>query len=78
VKPYDEAFIGQMVKTLRGQGQTFRQIAEQMTSIKVRSKNGKLKWHPMMVKRAVSELSGFPGNPNFTPDLNGQFVNEFA
>jgi len=29
-------------------------------------------------EKAVSELSGFPGNPNFTPDLNGQFVNEFA
>jgi hypothetical protein len=58
VKPYDEAYVGQMVKSLRDQGQTYRQIAQKMTSIKVRSKNGKLKWHPMMVMRAVGEVSG--------------------
>lgn len=53
VKPYDEVDIGQMVKSLRNKGQTYRQIAQKMTSIKVRSKNGKLKWHPMMVKRVL-------------------------
>lgn len=53
VKSYDEVYIGQMVKSLRDKGLTYRQIAQKMTSIKVRSKNGKLKWHPMMVKREL-------------------------
>jgi hypothetical protein len=42
-----------MVKTLRKQGHTYRQIALEMTSIKIRSKSGKVKWHPMMVKRLL-------------------------
>ena len=80
VKPYDEADIGQMVKSLRNKGQTYRQIAQKMTSIKVRSKNGKLKWHPMMVKRSVSEMCRFSTekSPTMLPDLNGQFEAEFA
>ena len=59
VKSYDEVYIGQMVKSLRDKGQTYRQIAQQMTAIKVRSKNGKSKWHPMMVKREL-ELNETP------------------
>ncbi len=80
IKPYDEVYIVQMVKTLRDQGQTYRQIAQKMTAIKVRSKSGKLKWHPMMVRRAVSEMCRFSTekSPTMLPDLNGQFEAEFA
>lgn len=41
------------IKDLREEGMTFRQIAQRMTALKIPSKNGKFKWHPMMVKRAL-------------------------
>ncbi len=41
------------IRDLRGEGMTFRQIAQRMTILKIPSKNGKKKWHPMMVKRAL-------------------------
>ena len=39
------------IKDLRAEGMTFRQIAQRMTALRIPSKNGKMKWHPMMVKR---------------------------
>ena len=41
------------IKDLREEGMTFRQIAQRMTVLRIPSKNGKLKWHPMTVKRAI-------------------------
>lgn len=41
------------IKDLRAEGMRFRQIAQRMTALRIPSKNGKSKWHPMMVKRAT-------------------------
>jgi transposase len=43
------------IKDLRAEGMTMRQIAQRMTVLKIPSKNGKLKWHPMMIKRIIGE-----------------------
>jgi hypothetical protein len=40
-------------KDLRTEGMTLRQIALRMTALRIPSKNGKIKWHPMMVKRIL-------------------------
>lgn len=41
------------IKDLRMEGMTLRQIAQRMTALKIPSKNGKSRWHPMMIKRIV-------------------------
>ncbi len=41
------------IQDLRAEGMTMRQIAQRMTVLQIKSKNGKRKWHPMMVKRIL-------------------------
>lgn len=41
------------IKDLRSEGMTMRQIAQRMTGLRIPSKNGKLRWHPMMIKRII-------------------------
>ena len=41
------------IKDLKAEGMTLRQIAQRMTVFRITSKNGKTKWHPMMVKRIL-------------------------
>jgi len=41
------------IRDLRAEGMTLRQIAQRMTVLRIPSKNGKLKWHPMMVQRII-------------------------
>ena len=48
----EQQIIG-AIKDFRIEGLTFRQIAHRMTALRIPSKNGKLKWHPMMVKRVL-------------------------
>jgi hypothetical protein len=43
------------IKDLKAEGMTFRQIAQRMTALRIPSKNGKLKWHPMMIKRIFDQ-----------------------
>ena len=42
------------IKDLRSEGMSLREIAQRMTVLRIPSKNGKLKWHPMMVKRILN------------------------
>ncbi len=52
-----ELQIIEAIKDFRTEGLKMRQIAERMTALRIPSKNKKLKWHPMMVKRIIdSEL----------------------
>jgi hypothetical protein len=48
-----ELRIIEAIRDFRSEGLTMRQIAERMTALRIPSKNGKLKWHPMMVKRVI-------------------------
>jgi IS30 family transposase len=48
-----EQLIIEVIMDFRDDGLTFRQIAQRMTALNIRSKNGKKKWHPMMVKRII-------------------------
>ncbi len=41
------------IRDLRAEGITLRQIAQRMTVLRIPSKNGKIKWHPMMIKRIL-------------------------
>ncbi len=41
------------IKDLRNEGMTLRQIAQRMTELRIPSKNGNSKWHPMMVKKST-------------------------
>lgn len=41
------------IQNLSSDGMTLRQIAQRMTVLGIASKNGKVKWHPMMVKRIL-------------------------
>ncbi len=45
------------IRDLRAEGMTLRQIARTMTILSISSKNGKMKWHPMMVKRIIDRLA---------------------
>lgn len=45
------------IKDLRNEGMTFRQKAQQMTALRIPSRNGKLRRHPMMVSRILDGLS---------------------
>jgi len=49
-----ERLIIEAIRDFRAEGLTMRHIAEKMTALRIPSKNGKLKWHPMMVKRVLS------------------------
>ena len=48
-----ERLIGDAIKDFRADCLTYRQIAQRMTALKILTKNGKVKWHPMMIKRIV-------------------------
>ena len=48
-----ELQIIKAIRDFRAEGLTFRQIAQRMTALRIPSKNGKVKWHPMMVKRIL-------------------------
>jgi hypothetical protein len=48
-----EQLIIEVIKDFRDDGLTFRQIAQRMAALNIPSKNGKKKWHPMMVKRII-------------------------
>jgi hypothetical protein len=48
----EQQIIG-AIQDFRSEGLTFRQIAQRMTALRIPSKNGKVKWHPMMVKRII-------------------------
>lgn len=51
----EQQVIG-VVKDLRAEGMTLRQIAQRMTALRIPSKNGKIKWHPMMIKRILDSF----------------------
>lgn len=46
-----EQHVAGMIQDFRSEGLTLREIAKRLTSLRIPSKNGKYKWHPMMVKR---------------------------
>jgi hypothetical protein len=48
-----EQQIMEAINDFHADGLTLRQIAQRMTTLKIPSKNGKLNWHPMMVKRII-------------------------
>lgn len=48
----EQHIIG-IVLDLRSDGMTYRDIAIRLANLKIPSKNGSFKWHPMMVKRIV-------------------------
>jgi hypothetical protein len=48
-----ERQIVEAIKDFRDDCLTYRQIALRLTALKIPSKNGKKKWHPMMVKRIL-------------------------
>ncbi len=41
---------------MRSKGKTYREIAEELTRLKVKSKTGKMQWHQMMVQRALMTI----------------------
>jgi hypothetical protein len=41
------------IKDFRTDGLTYRQIAQRMMALQIPTKNGKVKWHPMMIKRII-------------------------
>jgi hypothetical protein len=49
-----EQQVMRAIQDLRAEGMTLRGIAYRMTVLMIPSKNGKLKWHPMMVQRILS------------------------
>lgn len=48
-----ERLIVEAVKDFKADGLTYRQIAQRMTALKIPTKNRKVKWHPMMIKRII-------------------------
>jgi IS30 family transposase len=50
---HGEQMVIAAIKDFRAEGMTLRQIAQRMSVFRIPSKNGKTKWHPMMVKRIV-------------------------
>jgi IS30 family transposase len=48
-----ERLIVEAIKDFRADGLTYRQIAQRMTALNIPTKNGKVKWHPMMIKRII-------------------------
>lgn len=53
-KTLSQAEIIELMRNMRDKGKTYRDIAEELTKLKAKSKNGKMQWHPMMVKRLLS------------------------
>jgi hypothetical protein len=54
VTPHEgERLIVEAIKDFRADGLTYRQIAQRMAALKIPIKNGKVKWHPMMIKRII-------------------------
>ncbi|MGE3609324.1 MAG: recombinase family protein [Bacteriovoracaceae bacterium] len=51
-----EQLIIEAIMDFRADGFTYRQIALRLTALKIPSKNGKKKWHPMMVKRIIDSV----------------------
>ena len=50
---FNEAQVNELMHHMRKKGKTYREIAEELTRIKAKSKTGQTKWHPMMVKRML-------------------------
>lgn len=50
---FNEAQINELMHHMRKKGKTYRELAEELTRIKAKSKTGKTQWHPMMVKRML-------------------------
>ena len=48
-----ERLIVEAIKDFRADGLTYRQIAQRMMALQIPTKNGKVKWHPMMIKRII-------------------------
>jgi transposase len=48
-----EQLIIAVIQDFRDDGLTLREIAQRLTALNIPSKNGKRKWHPMMVKRIL-------------------------
>lgn len=44
------------VKDLKDEGMTLRQLAHRLTILGIPTKNGKRRWHPMMVKRIIDHF----------------------
>ncbi len=53
-KPLSQVDINDLMQNMRGKGKTYRDIAEELTKLKAKSKTGKMQWHPMMVKRQLA------------------------
>lgn len=51
-----EQLIIEAVMDFRADGLTLREIAQRLTALDISSKNGKKKWHPMMVKRIIDQF----------------------
>jgi predicted HTH domain antitoxin len=59
-RAFSEAQINELMHHMRKKGKTYREIAEELSRIKAKSKTGQTKWHPMMVKRMLSlKTEGF-------------------
>ncbi|MGE3611090.1 MAG: recombinase family protein [Bacteriovoracaceae bacterium] len=52
-----EQQVIQRILSYRANGQSFKKIAAQMTSMGVLTKSGKTKWHPMNIKRIIDSIS---------------------
>ncbi len=52
-----EQLVISAVKDLKDEGMTLRQLAHRLTVLGIHTKNGKRKWHPMMVKRVLDHIS---------------------
>ena len=51
-----ELQIIEAIRDFKSEGLTMRQIAGRMSALKIPSKNGKFKWHPMTVKRILDNF----------------------
>lgn len=52
-----QAEIMELMQKMREKGKTYRDIAEELTKLKAKSKAGKTQWHPMMVQRVLSMMN---------------------
>lgn len=52
-KSLNQVEILKLVKNMRNNGKTYRDIAIELEKINAKSKTGKKQWHPMMVKRIL-------------------------
>lgn len=56
-KALSQAEIMELMQNMRAKGQTYREIAEELTKLKAKSKLGKTQWHPMMVQRELRVIA---------------------